>query len=223
MGQRVDNFVLIALSQKGDPYVLGAEASKANPNPRAFDCSELVEWAAGRAGLFMPDGTWAQYQHCKRNRKIITVEQAIRTRGALLFIAKGAGAGGGRGNHIAISLGDGRTIEARGRAYGTNVFNARGRRWTHGGLIPGGDYSHGVAAPVINASGNISVGKGFTQVLKVGSTGPNVKALQAKLGIKADGSFGPKTKAAVVAWQKRNRLTADGVVGPITRKRLFGF
>lgn len=213
MGHRVDNFVLIALSQKGDPYILGVEASKFDANPRAFDCSELVEWAAARAGLFMPDGAWAQYQHCRRNKRVVSVAQALKTRGALLFIAKGAASGGGGGNHVAISLGDGRTIEARGRKYGTGVFNARGRRWTHGGLIPGADYS--VVAPVKSV--------GFTEVLKVGSKGVNVKALQLKLGLKPDGVFGPKTKAAVIAFQKRHGLKADGVFGPISRKKMFGF
>jgi len=214
MVRRVDNFVLVALSQKGDPYILGAEASKFNANPRAFDCSELVEWAAARAGLFMPDGVWGQYQHCKRNKKIISVAQALKTRGALLFIAKGASGGNGGGNHVAISLGDGRTIEARGKRYGTGVFNAKGRSWTHGGLIPGGDYSSPAPTPKST---------GFTEVLRLGSKGADVKALQVKLGVKADGSFGPKTKAAVVAFQKRHGLKADGVFGPISRKKMFGF
>jgi peptidoglycan hydrolase-like protein with peptidoglycan-binding domain len=42
--------------------------------------------------------------------------------------------------------------------------------------------------------------------------------LQNKLGITADGDFGPKTKAAVVAFQKSRGLAADGIVGPITWK-----
>jgi cell wall-associated NlpC family hydrolase len=41
-------------------------------------------------------------------------------------------------NHIAISLGDGRTMEARGRKYGVGIFdNAAGREWTAAGTIPG--------------------------------------------------------------------------------------
>ena len=41
--------------------------------------------------------------------------------------------------HVAISLGDGvHTIEARGHAYGTNVFdNASGRSFNFAGMIPG--------------------------------------------------------------------------------------
>jgi murein DD-endopeptidase MepM/ murein hydrolase activator NlpD len=56
--------------------------------------------------------------------------------------------------------------------------------------------------------------------LKVGSKGPDVKYLQEKLGLEADGIFGPKTKTVVVAFQKKQKLTADGIVGPVTWKKL---
>jgi len=49
-------------------------------------------------------------------------------------------------------------------------------------------------------------------LLKVGSTGEDVKKLQTKLGLTADGSFGPKTEAAVNAWLTKNGLTADGTI-----------
>ena len=53
--------------------------------------------------------------------------------------------------------------------------------------------------------------------MREGSLGDKVKVLQRFLGIKDDGVFGPKTKAAVIAYQKANGLVADGVVGPKTR------
>jgi putative chitinase len=49
-------------------------------------------------------------------------------------------------------------------------------------------------------------------LLKVGSKGEDVKKLQTKLGLTADGSFGPKTEAAVNAWLTKNGLTADGTI-----------
>jgi peptidoglycan hydrolase-like protein with peptidoglycan-binding domain len=52
--------------------------------------------------------------------------------------------------------------------------------------------------------------------LKPGDSGPDVKRLQRKLGIKADGSYGSATKRAVKRFQKRNGLAADGVAGPAT-------
>jgi putative chitinase len=59
-------------------------------------------------------------------------------------------------------------------------------------------------------------------LLKNGSTGEDVKKLQQKLGVEAIGTFGPKTEAAVKAWQKANGLDDDGVVGSDTWSKLFG-
>jgi peptidoglycan hydrolase-like protein with peptidoglycan-binding domain len=46
--------------------------------------------------------------------------------------------------------------------------------------------------------------------------------VQHKVGVVADGSFGPATKAAVVKWQKSHGLVGDGSVGPATWKVMFG-
>lgn len=59
-------------------------------------------------------------------------------------------------------------------------------------------------------------------LLKVGSKGEDVKKLQAKLGLTADGSFGPGTEKAVKAWQTANGLKADGIVGDGTWSKMFG-
>ena len=59
-------------------------------------------------------------------------------------------------------------------------------------------------------------------LLKNGSKGEDVKKLQEKLGVEAIGTFGPKTEAAVKAWQKANGLKDDGIVGPKTWSKLFG-
>jgi peptidoglycan hydrolase-like protein with peptidoglycan-binding domain len=44
----------------------------------------------------------------------------------------------------------------------------------------------------------------------------DVLYLQNKLGVNPTGPFGPKTHAAVVAFQASKGLTADGIVGPKT-------
>jgi Transglycosylase-like domain/Putative peptidoglycan binding domain len=43
-----------------------------------------------------------------------------------------------------------------------------------------------------------------------------VRALQQKLGVAADGVYGPKTRAAVRRFQRAHGLAADGVAGPRT-------
>src|SRR3954471_4285416 len=44
-----------------------------------------------------------------------------------------------------------------------------------------------------------------------------VRALQQKLGVTADGVYGPKTRAAVKRFQRDHGLAAHGVAGPQTR------
>jgi len=58
-------------------------------------------------------------------------------------------------------------------------------------------------------------------LLRVGSTGEEVKKLQALLGVDVIGKFGPKTEAAVKGWQSANGLTPDGIVGPNTWAKMF--
>ena len=53
-------------------------------------------------------------------------------------------------------------------------------------------------------------------MVKMGSAGAEVRAIQHALGLHIDGSFGAKTREAVVNWQRENRLIADGVVGAQT-------
>ena len=59
-------------------------------------------------------------------------------------------------------------------------------------------------------------------LLKKGSKGEEVKQLQSKLGLGADGVFGSGTETAVKKWQAANGLTADGVVGEGTWAKMFG-
>lgn len=56
--------------------------------------------------------------------------------------------------------------------------------------------------------------------IKLGSKGTDVKTLQTKLNLVADGIFGPITEEAVKEFQKANGLTVDGIVGPKTWAKL---
>ncbi len=64
-------------------------------------------------------------------------------------------------------------------------------------------------------------GKG-RPTLRRGSTGVLVKMLQQKLGIVADGFFGPGTESEVRAFQRSRKLVPDGIVGPNTWPLLDG-
>ncbi|MFA5840766.1 MAG: peptidoglycan-binding protein [Candidatus Paceibacterota bacterium] len=57
----------------------------------------------------------------------------------------------------------------------------------------------------------------ITLTLRLGSKGVQVKCLQIGLNISSDGSFGLKTKAAVIVFQKSKNLVPDGIFGPKSR------
>jgi putative chitinase len=57
-------------------------------------------------------------------------------------------------------------------------------------------------------------------ILKKGSKGEEVKKLQAKLGLAADGIFGAGTESKLKEWQKKNGLTVDGIAGTSTLTKL---
>src|SRR3954451_22688633 len=50
--------------------------------------------------------------------------------------------------------------------------------------------------------------------------GPSGRLAQRRLGVSADGVFGPRTKRAVSRFQRAHGLTVDGVVGPATWRAL---
>lgn len=58
-------------------------------------------------------------------------------------------------------------------------------------------------------------------VLRMGSTGSDVVAMQEALGLVGDGKFGPNTKRVVKQFQMNNGLTADGIAGPSTLRKLY--
>jgi cell wall-associated NlpC family hydrolase len=134
----IEPLIQLLLTQIGGRYVYGGKASSTVADPKAhgygMDCSGFVSWATGRQGRGLLGGSGEQYAECLRDGLGITVDQGIATRGAILVIpANGA-------EHIAVSLGDGRTVEAHDTAEGIGIYPATGR-FNGAALIPGFDYT----------------------------------------------------------------------------------
>jgi len=124
----------------------------------------------------------------------------------------------GKMGHTGLYLGDGQTfIHAAGSKIGVvkSTIKAYGR-WTHWG-IPAGLYDNG-ANIVITISN-----------LKRGAYGASVKLLQEmllKVGetlpkYGADSDFGAETEKALISFQTKNGLTANGIVDTATEKLLY--
>jgi len=148
----LQKFLDVARAQIGDRYVFGAETKLNDPDPEVFDCSELTQWAAHQAGVDIPDGATAQYLSLKKKGMLISVEEAKKTPGALLFsFDREPRAGDGRtpGAHVAISLGDGHTVEASNPRSGVREATA-GNRFEFAAVLPG--ISDGTATPLAATS-----------------------------------------------------------------------
>ena len=83
-------------------------------------------------------------------------------------------------------------------------------------------YAKAMAALGGKIDTSVPVTAAVSETLRRGSKGDAVKRMQAKLGLTADGDFGPGTEVALKKWQAANGLTADGVVGPKTLAKLLG-
>lgn len=80
-------------------------------------------------------------------------------------------------------------------------------QYTSNGSVPG-------------ISGRVDLSKTIASsarpTIRKNDRGEYVKIIQRKVGTPVDGIFGPKTEAAVKAFQLRNGLIADGIVGKLT-------
>ena len=182
---------------------------------RCFDCRGFTRWLLSQAGIALAGGgattQWETASNWVAKGEIKTMPSGLV---CCVFKRKE-----NKMAHTGMSMGDGSggvihcsTIVKRGNAY------TDASPWTHWG-IPAGLYS----SEELNGAGlNVDAAKNVS-VLRQGSTGDEVKELQKLLNEKqnakltVDGNFGAKTAEAVKAFQRANKLTADGVVGPQTR------
>lgn len=84
----------------------------------------------------------------------------------------------------------------------------------------GGGYGGAYAAKIRAWLRNYGREAKAPRILKLGDSGEDVRSVQLALGVDADGQFGPKTKAAVEAFQHDRGLTVDGIVGRFTKEAL---
>ena len=161
--------------------------------------AKVVTTIAGAGGrmvlLDFPSGHKADYLHL--SRVDVTAGQAVK-KGQVLGLsgASGLGKENGYGPHLHLSF----------RLGGSHTAGA-------GNL----DYEAFLGAPASAPAPVKAAPSGAKPTLKQGApAGPDVLYIQNKLGVNPPGPFGPKTHAAVVAFQKSKGLTADGIVGPKT-------
>lgn len=244
------NVIEIGRTRIGQDYVLGARVPLDNPNWNGpWDCAEFTSWCAFQAyGLIFGAGNVKKvanaepfsghwFADAKKRGEVIRWQEALDIPGAFLIRAKSSKLIG----HVAISMGDGeRTLEARGKAFGVDIFGkAKARPWGIGCLLPGVDYENGTSlpggggTPGGSASGEEALPSSFIFLAEPNRKGPEIVAIQRALmadrvnptrkGIDPgpiDGEFGPMSSAALITFQAREGLEVDGILGPVSAAAL---
>ena len=134
----LDRFMEVAQQQVGVKYQFGAEADMKDSTPAAFDSSEFVEWSAHQAGIELPDGSWNQYRTLHEQGASISVDDALKTKGALVFGFSSdplASPDRPARAYVGISLGNGKVLDVSERAGEVRELDP-GKFYTHAALIP---------------------------------------------------------------------------------------
>ena len=118
--------------------------------------------------------------------------------------------------HIGVYIGDGKVIECTPQ-WQNGVQTTTKRKWQKHGKLPYITYSQ-TGDDIVYIEMN---------TLKVNSRGEQVKTLQRLLvgfgyDLKIDGAFGTITDRTVRTFQRKNGLSADGIVGEKTWRKLLG-
>lgn len=128
------------------PYREGGDSAPSTPADKVsyLDCSSFTQWvvyhALGSLNGF-PRTADVQSGYIGAHGKIISADQAMNIRGALMFWDANGRAYPGHASHVEISLGDGvHTVGAHHSGTYASVVNTKGF-WHIGGLLPNVDYS----------------------------------------------------------------------------------
>ena len=143
----------LSRTQWGKPYRLGAENRVGlvwYRDAAEWDCSEFTEGTFGAFGIHLPDGSGAQGDYLEAHR--IPIEDAYRTPAALL----GHYPSHGQTGHVVMSLGNGMSSEARGRAYGVGSWSLRHRPFTWAAVVPGVSDGNAVVDPLKPPPGSLA-------------------------------------------------------------------
>lgn len=142
-------------------------------------------------------------------------------RGDILWYHKSGNIG-----HVAIYIGNGQIVHARGQSYGSPKPGDQGseiavapyysQNWQHVYRYVGAATTAQASTKTTSAALTKYSVSAKMPIIKRGSIGTTVKIWQTILGVTVDGEFGSNTHAATIAFQKAHGLEQDGEVGPKT-------
>jgi len=221
-----DDIILLGDKHVGEPYVLGALVPKDDANYKGpWDCAEFVSWlyyqtfgilygCADNSGNPHTADAYSGYWSRDANTlgHIITIEEAKSTPGAAILRL----AGNGEVGHIAVSDGNGGTVEAHGKEDGIVNSVVDGRRWDMGVLVPGVAYKPNPILPFRPPT--IIIYRLTTPNMVLPEVGKIQTALTRR-GFNTggiDNIFGEQTFNAVKLFQDSVGINPDGEVSALT-------
>jgi peptidoglycan hydrolase-like protein with peptidoglycan-binding domain len=199
------------------------------------DCSGLIK-AVRRdlTGVYRDVSAQGTYAQCSKAGAIATMPLMP---GCAVFVWN---AHKHRMGHVGMYIGGGYVIQSAGVKYG--VIKTKLKGWSHWGLLDWMNYDLALETGTGSDGGDPDYPGDYTgdkpgdtpypsnlpAQVGPGSTGEAVRELQRALNSKGanpqlavDGDFGPKTLAAVLAFQKAHSLIVDGIVGVKTWTELL--
>jgi hypothetical protein len=234
---KVDELLKVARSQLGiregaRGWTKYGEAYEVRKKSQGFDsapwCDMFVAWCAGQVGLLKVVGDFAYTPyHADWFRDNGRWGQTPK-KGAIVFFDWAGSRNIGAIDHVGIVeavRADGSVVTIEG-----NTSNVVARRVRRSGIAGYGYPRYPAVAsgpkPAKPAAGarypyKSLMRRGWNDSDGVRNVQKRLNALGAKPRLAVDGDFGPRTEAAVRAFQKRSRLEVDGIVGPKTWAKLF--
>lgn len=156
-----------------------------NLGKRCYDCAQLVRRALGAAGITLPSGAssqWLKGAWAYRG----DVDDRAKATVCVLFRH-----GGSPMKHVGLSLGDGRTVDARGHRTGVILSRFDDYPWTHYALWAG------------EGEKTMDVREAQNKLLALGFPLPRFGA---------DGKWGSETRQAVLGYQASRALDLTGAL-----------
>ena len=192
-----------------------------------YDCSSFVISAYKNVGVNTGLATYTGNMSDLLNHGFSDVTKNVN-----LNTGKGLQAGdilyyhiNGTNGHAAMYAGNGQIVHARGQSYGSSAPGDQGTeiavcpyyrgKWQHVYRYTGGGTPIKTPTPAtpVKEMCNVSV---TIPLVMYGSVGSAVAVWQQIIGVKVDGEFGSKTKAATLTFQANHGLKQDGEVGKKT-------
>lgn len=226
------DLLALAETRLGQKYVLGAFAPKNNSKWQGpWDCAEFASWVVYQkigklygctnnyAAPVIADaysGAWAN--DVKKGLLLKATQADANTTAGIILIRQPAV---GKIGYVAISDGNGGTVEAANSKKGVCRGKIEGRVWHYFAKIPEVIYVEniGVVITPVPLPTILELTAPYTANDKVWEVQKALEAVGFSTG-GIDGVFGPMTLAAVMAFQQANDLVVDGMVGPATAKKL---